>query len=490
MNAFLKELEKEGAKKFTENGAVTYSSSLNAVLDLFALGGAYRSRTDAEVVELFTKAMHDDLVLATQCLFYLRDVRGGQGERRFFRIVFPVLLEELSRRRQFFAVTSLIKLVAEYGRFDDLLSAYNNPAVKAFIIQQFTDDVFALKTGEGKVSLLAKWMPSIDASSKETVAKAKSLCKQLAMRQEVYRKHLSALRKHLDVVERKMSANEWGTIEYSHVPSQAMLRYKNAFAHHDAERFAEYIASVQSGESKINAGTLYPHQLVEKAASDVSNELDVLWNNLPSFIQSGRKILAVADVSGSMYGGSPVSPICVSIALALYTAEHNTGAFENVYMTFSKTPRLIHVNKGASLHDKVQSVMKTGVGYNTDVEAVFDLLLRAAVSTKGHEEDFPDTVLIISDMEFDKATEYNHTNFDGIKAMYKRAGVKMPTLVFWNVSARNDTIPVTSDEHGTVLVSGFSPVILKQVFTGMTPVEFMVQCLNAPRYKAVAECFA
>jgi len=482
MNEFLKELEKGGVRKLTENGASTYSSTLNAVLDLFALGGAYRSRSEAEVFKLFGDAMAEDKVLATQCLFYLRDVRGGQGERRLFRTALPLLLNKLYMEKQYKAMYSLVSLVAEYGRWDDLLSMFSYS--REVIRHQFLMDIANLKTGEGPVSLLGKWMPSVDASSPKTVKLAKEICAFLGMRQQVYRKHLSALRKKLAVVECKMSANDWDSIVYEHVPSQAMLHYKNAFVKHDAKRFAEYLASVDKGEKKINAGTLYPHQLVAQVNN--GDAVDTLWRNLPNYIPEGRKMIAVADVSESMNKGENPLPMDVSIALALYTAEHNTGAFANMYMTFSSQPRFIKVNPNSTLSEKVWKARSTGVGYDTNINAVFDSFLRASLNVR--EEDLPNTILIISDMEFNDIGG-GRTNFEVIKQRYASAGVKMPTLVFWNVAARNNTIPVTQDEDGCVLVSGFSPVILRQVFDGKTPMEFMLETLGAKRYQAVADCF-
>lgn len=493
MNSFTDTYAKFNAEKLTENGAKTYRSSLSAVLDLFSLGGAYRSRSEAEVARLFNNAMDEDMVLATQCLFYLRDVRGGQGERRFFRTAFPILLKRLERVGKDDVKRRLIKLVGEYGRWDDLmLLAVDDEDVFNTIKGQFAADATAVARGESNISLLAKWMPSISTSSAGTMGLARVICKKLNMSHKEYRTLLSAMRSKLNVVEKLMSAGKWSEIVYEHVPSQAMLRYRKAFMKHDEVRFTAYMESVKAGETKVNTGTLYPHQLVEKVLSG-ETDVDVLWDNLPNYIPAGRKMMAVADISGSMYDGQKPRPISVSVALAVYCAEHNTGVFKDKFITFAERPQIIDMTNTrgvTTLRDKVQHVLNTDVGYSTNFNAVFDTFLRAATAPGVREEDIPDTLIAISDMEFNpNQGNVKFTNFEYIRDKFEDAGVKMPTLVFWNVAARNDTIPVLRSEVNTVLVSGFSPVTFKQVFQNKTPEEFMRDTLDAERYLAVKRCF-
>lgn len=486
MNTFLYEMESVLSTKLTENGALTYSSSLNKVLDLFALGGSYRGRTDDDIVFLFDSAYVENKALAVACLFYLRDVRGGQGERRFFRVVLEKSIDMFVADFGSERVHKLLKLIAEYGRWDDLLCILEkSDLVVSIFKEQLEKDILecAKKAPKG-ISLLAKWLPSVNTSSANTRKKAQYLATKLGMSEKKYRKTLSMLRSELNILEKDMSTNSWGTIDYEKVPSQAMIKHRKAFTRHDEERYTEYKACVASGEKTVNTATLYPYQIADKvlAGAIERSDADMLWNNLPDYVPSGMSAIAVVDVSGSMYSGSPTA-VSVAISLGLYLAQKNTGAFEGKFITFSEKPQLVSVDTKGSIVDAIDSMHLADWGYNTNLNAVFDVFLKAASAPGVQRSDIPNTIIIISDMEFDYAC--GMTNYKLAESKFKAAGVEMPNVVFWNVMARNDTIPVRKNQHGTLLVSGFSPVTFRYVVEGTTPEQFMLSVLGKERYKVI-----
>lgn len=501
MNTFFEKMEATLTEKVTENGAMTYSSSLVKVLDMFALGGAYRSRTDEDICSLFYQAYTEDKVKALVCLFYLRDVRGGQGERRFFRVVFnkyyPVFVTDFGRSK----VHNLLALVAKYGRWDDLVEiayAHDDGLALSIIISQLRADKSVLEardkyTGElqGSISLLAKWMPSINTSSTDTVKKAKFFARKIGYSYKQYRKVLSALRSALNILEQKMSEKEWSSIDYPHVPSQAMFKHVKAFKRHDEERYTKYREQVMSGSEKVNTSTLYPYQIIEKVREKeyTREDANMLWYNLPNYVGKDMKALVVADVSESMsWGDTPYHPMSVSIGMAIYFAERNTGAFAGKYMTFSSVPKLISVPDTKDIDSKVTFVEKAGVGYSTNINAVFYTFLKAAQFA--NKEDVPNTLIFVTDMEFDCSEVHRITDFDIAKLEFKEAGVEMPKIVFWNVSARNNTIPVRYNEDNVVLVSGLSPSVFSSVTSGADPVAYMNSVLESERYASVVDALS
>jgi hypothetical protein len=464
-----------GNTTLTENGAVTNKSTTSPLLDFFGLGAALRTRTEVDIVALFEKAFNESELLALKTLFYIRDVRGGQGERRTFRII----LKWLANNHPNIVKKNFLN-VPEYGRFDDLLVLLDTPLkdhLLDYIDEKLSEDVTAERP-----SLLAKWLPSINTSSKETVAQARVIAKRLGLNEKTYRKTLAKLRKKLDVVERKMCANKWTSIKYQNVPSRASTIYRKAFARHDQDGYTEFLQKVEKGEAKINAATLYPYDIVGRISNGEDDKtLDLQWKALPDYLaENPHKGIVVADTSGSMMG----LPINVSVSLAIYFAERNVGPFKDVFLTFSSSPTF-HTLNGRTISEKVKNLDSGGWGQSTNLQATFELILNTAIRHKVPKKDMPEVVYIVSDMEFNYCTQ--GTNLDGIKEKYKAAKYKMPKLVFWNVNARNNQAPVTVDDKGTCLVSGASPSILKTVLSGktMTPYGVMLETINAERYNAV-----
>lgn len=473
-NSLVNGMMKETSYGLTANGADTFTRSGSLLLDFYAQGGAMRNSKE-EALELFKKAFAEDNEKAIRILFYLRDVRGGQGERDLFRICLEWLGEEEKS-----VFEKIVNFVPEYGRFDDLF--FDND--KCFEILKST---LVKDNASETPSLLAKWLPTINASSEKTKAKAKWMAEKLGFNSIGYRKLLRDIRKKLAVVEEKMSAKKWEDINYSAVPSQASRIYKNAFKKHDEERYGKFIEKATKGEVKINASTLYPYQIYNSVNNDYSETLEALWNQLPDYTQ-GKNALVVADTSRSMSG----DPMSVSVSLALYFAERNKGQFKDYFISFSEQPKL-HKVVGKNLRDKMRSIQLGDVA-NTDIQKVFELILNTGLQNSVPQEEMPETIYIISDMEFDQATGDGYswrrqnvkvTNYDAIKEKYSKSGYKLPNIVFWNVNARGGNLPVQQNENGVAMVSGFSPVIFKMAVENKTPEQVMLDTINSERYNKI-----
>jgi hypothetical protein len=514
MNKFMTALKNETNYTYTENGALTYKSTMNGLLDLFALGGAYRTRSDADVVNLFMKAFAESEKYALKCLFYLRDVRGGQGERRFFRVVTKWLAREHTD-----AMKRNLQYVPEFGRWDDLYEFIGTPLEKdafALMRKQLELDV-QCKTP----SLLAKWLKSENTSSHQSRELANKTRIYLGMTHKEYRKTLSILRERIRVLERLMSAGRWDEIEFDKIPSRAGIIYRNAFARHDIERMREgavqsYADFAKDKDTKVNAKALYPYEVVEKAmefgnswgnyyySHTKSNDLDnterlmvnKYWDNLADYFNGcSFNGICVADTSGSMYG----QPMAVAISIAMYCAERNKGEFANHFFTFSDNPDFIEI-EGVDFVDKVNRISRADWGGSTNIEAVFDMMLRIAKTNHVSQNDIPKSVIIVSDMEFNMCVSGNsrvtdrygysryggadETLFETIEKRWNAAGYKLPLLTFWNVQARQDNIPMRSTKYVNY-VSGFSPVIFEQVLKGITAVDLMMDKLDSERYACI-----
>ena len=506
----------------TENGAVGYKTTNKPLLDLNFNLASYRSKTANEILNDFNYAFVQDPVLAMQWLFYARDAREGAGERRFFREVIKSLAVYSPIH-----VIKVLHLIPEYGRYDDLwvllegVHASVTNEVLNLVRKQIKEDIAHLFKGES-ISLLAKWLPSANASSKQTKHYASIIRKAIGFSEKKYRNMLTSLRKHLNVVETKMSAKEWTDIDYEAVPAKANLVYNNAFLRNDEERRRNYLASLAKGEAKINASVLFPHEIVHKYTDPNSywctsfreedSTLETLWKALPDTVRGCGSTLVVADGSGSMTSRvdkkSSVCALEVANALAIYFAERASGPYKDNYITFSETPQFVDLSKGKTLRDKLVIASKHNEVANTNIEAVFDLILDTAITHSLPQGDLPENLLIISDMEFDRCAVSGPVEkerwgsyrchgsvdtrlFETIKARYEAAGYKVPRLVFWNVCSRTSTIPVKENDLGVALVSGFSTNLVKMVMSNKTdPYECLLETLNGPRYAPVREALS
>ena len=477
-------LKREANKTYTENGSVTYRSTGRDCLDLFATIGALRRESEQEITARFLRAYAEDPDLAMKILFYGRDVRGGLGERRVFRI----LLRWLAVSKPESVVRNL-PYVAEYGRWDDVLVLLDTPCraeALALLKQQFDADLAALSS-DGDVSLLGKWLPSVNASNDETVRAAKQIANAFGLSDRDYRKTLTKLRAQIRILENNLRERDY-TFDYSKQPSKAMFKYRKAFLRNDAERYGAFMQRVSTGEVKLNTGALYPYEIIEKAyhCDDAERlSLDATWRALADYTQD-ENALVVADGSGSMYWGGKPMPAAVAQSLAIYFAEHNRGAFRNHFITFSMNPRLVEI-KGRDIVDKARYCETFNECANTNIQKVFELVLNAAVRTRVLQKDLPSTLYIISDMEFDScAAGASLTNFEYAAKLFRQAGYRLPNVVFWNVSSRNQQQPVTMNEQGVALVSGCSPRIFSMVMEGsLDPFTFMLSVIDTERYAPI-----
>ena len=499
-NTFLDSLKRETNYTLTENGGVAHKSTLDAVYDMFALGGAYRSRTDEDCILLFKNAFEENQELALKCLFYLRDIRCGQGERRFFRVCFKWLAKnypELAFRN--------LDNIPEYGRWDDLYCVEGTELrADAFdIIQcQLNKDLISLKEGEKEgVSLLGKWLKSENASAEDTKYLANQTRIALGYSHKKYRKILSALRTRINIVEKLMSEGRWEEIEFAKLPSKAGLIYRNAFAHNDLIK-DKYEAFINSKETKVNAATLYPYEIVKKVTDTLDywghadleeTEREVLnkcWNNQKDYLKGKPcKMMCVVDTSGSMDSsyGTSVKPIDVAISLGMYCAERIGEPFKNCFISFSSRPQLIEIDKiGIDFCSRVKNIYQTNLCSNTDIEAVFKLLKNTILETG--QKDILDTIVIISDMQIDKMSYWRDeervkSEMERIRIEWEQDGLKMPHLIYWCVDAKKDTILDLGPN--VTCCSGCSPIIFKQVLTGKTGIELCLEILNSKRYESI-----
>ena len=459
MNQLVNAMQKQANKTETLNGAKAYKSTKNAVLDLFSSWGGMRGK---DIIPLLRNAIDDDLHLTLRCMLWGRDIRGGAGERELFRnsllhvaaCGFPTLYK-------------LLPIIPEVGRWDDLLILHNTQYWTAVVelVNQ------ALKEGNG---LCAKWMPR-----KGPVAEA--LRNGLGMSPKQYRKTLVNLTK---VVETQMCANKWTEINYSHVPSKAAQIYKNAFKRHDEKGYKTYLEGLIKGTTKVNAGAVFPYEIIRQQS--MPQLMEAQWKAQPDYVPEGISFLPIIDCSGSMgWMGDkqgPVQPLEVAISLGLYLSERNKSIFKDMFVTFSEDPQFQYV-KG-NLQDRMKQMSTSKWGMSTNIQAVFDKLLTLAVKNNVKQEDMPTHMIIVSDMQFDHCC-HNNNNQKQIMRQFEKAGYKAPILVFWNVNDHGNK-PVTEQRENTVLVSGFSPSIMKTLLKAdvesITPIAQMMETLMQERY--------
>jgi len=479
-NTFWNKLVELNNLTLTENGDKAYKSSLNGLMDLMFKAGVMKDRTCIEdMIKLFNQAWYENPLYAIRLLFYIRDCRGGQGCKLFFRSVMLYL-----SKYQPNVAKAIYSYIPEYGCWSDVIDMLKAPEfvlskqmrkeLFKIIANQLTSDMINMDKKKS-ISLLFKWMPSENTSSKETVKLAKEFRMALQLTSSEYRKMLSTGRKYLDIVERKMCKNEFDKINYSTVPSVAMKNYNQAFLRHDEERYSKYLDDVTLGKSKINANVLYPYDVIKNAISDdghffgtdenTMKQIEAQWKALPDYFnQSSDNSIVVADVSGSMYG----IPLKVCLSLAIYIAERNHGKFHNKFITFSAQPALQEL-KGKRFAEKFYNLSTADWDMNTNLSKVFELLYNAV--TPKTVKDMPSSIYIISDMQFDACIQDgNASTYKYWKNKFKNdLNVELPRVIFWNVSESYcNTIPVTVKENNTLLVSGFSPSIIKFIMNGST----------------------
>ena len=476
-----------GVKTYTENGAVARNSTGSALLDLYGTIGAMRSRSEDEIVSVFKRAWNENPLYALKMAFYARNIRGGLGERDTARVCLKWVAENYPRtmRKNFDNVVT-------FGRVDDLYIFVDTPVenemwsyLKAIIYNDFR----CMKNRQS-VSLAAKWLKSVNTSSAESRSLGRRTARAFGLTEAQYRKMLSVMRKYLNVVEVAMSKGDWTGIDYEAVPAYAMKKYKKAFKTHCPDLFNTYLSKVERGEAKINSSTLYPYDLVKPYTHYISREdrtSEAQWKALPNYIEGENNVLVMADVSSSMELNDG-QPMATSVGLAIYFAERNKGAFKNLYMTFSSHPTFIKINPNSSLKDKVDAVMRTEVGYSTNLEGAFMAVLNTAVRNNVPQKDMPKAIVVISDMEINRYFRGYGLDFvSEMAARFSAMGYTMPKLVLWNVEARNSTFHGSKSNSYVQFASGSATSTFKAVLETleMNAYEAMMKVLNDKMYDSV-----
>jgi hypothetical protein len=462
-----------GGRVRTTNDMAAHASSGAVLTDLFFSIGASRNNIPGAIAQ-FAKAFNADRLLATKILFWARDVRGGAGEREVFR----KLLNQLETFAPEVALRNL-HLVPVYGRWDDLL-CLQTTAAKEVAYSLIAD---TLRGGKEGVGLCAKWMP-------RQGAQAVALRKFMNLSPKQWRKMVVGLS---NTVEQKMCARQWDQINYNHLPSLAAKQYQKTFSKHDPVGYAAYRAALvkNDGSAKINASAIYPHDVIKGIQNGDAVVAQAQWDALPNYLDPTKFILPMVDVSGSMScaaGNSTTRCIDVSLALGLYLATKQTGPFKNLFLNFSANAKLIEL-KSKTISGMMDEMNRSQWDMNTNVESAFNEILRVATSAGVSQEQMPQYILILSDMQFDacSGSNYNATMMEMARQKFERAGYKLPNIIFWNLNAHSN-VPAKADELGTALISGFSPAIMKAVLAAktVTPWDIMLTAIDSERYDAVS----
>lgn len=493
----------ERTHTYTENGARAKNTSGDSCLDFFSTIGALRDTDVDRKIRLFENAYNEHPLSALRILFYGRDVRGGLGERETFRQI----LHHVAKMYPAY-VKKNIHLIPFYGRWDDLYSLIYTDCeddMWKLIGKQFRQDwqiyLNHLKLQdqgedyEGGISLLAKWVKRGDESSQTAKSLGILTAKRLGYTVYRWKRMVAELRKYIDIVEAKMSTKRWDEINYSTVPSRASLIYRNAFFRHDSDRYGKFLEKVQSGEEKINTGTLYPYDVLSKAfvydewcgtrLGEYDSTIQTLWDSLPDYVNGQYNALVIADTSGSMTC-SNCRPMYTALSLAIYFAQHNRGPFHNLWMTFSEHPQYQEI-KGDNLWSILRSMDMSGWNMNTNLSAALLKILHTCIENNLAPEDVPASLIIISDMEIDDCEHSGWSFYDHMKEVYKEHGYEIPNIVFWNVNSRHDVYHADKSRKGVQLVSGQSASTFLTLMNsiGMTPVEYMRSVIDSERYQLI-----
>ena len=446
----------------TQNGDVAFKSYGDKIVDMFYKIGALREQGDYVAKLKIEECYKENPEATSKILLYARDIRNGMGERTVVRDAIVELSENHPN-----TMLNLVSLLPEIGRWDDVIYIWyhtQNKALKDSILVGLKQTLKMEEDKEVEQSLLAKWLPSENATNKHTILMAKALRKALGMTPRNYRKMLTKMRSNLNLVENNLRTREYEKINYEQVPSLAHLKYEYAFEKNDNERYTKYLEDVSNGKSKMNTQTLTPFDIIRKIDSNYYDSLEdehaltLAWNNLPD-VFDGKTLNAIVacDVSGSMHG----DPMQCSVGLAIYMAQRNKGLFHNYFIDFCGNSRIHQLKEGANIVELYKQVTKSSEDCNTNMDSVFNALLRGATYMQAKQEDLPEYIIIVSDMQFDQVNGYDSA-FERAKKNFEEAGYKLPTVIFWNVNLLEDTIPAI-DEDNVILVSGRSQNVIKQL---------------------------
>lgn len=388
--------------------------------------------------------------------------------------------ERASALRKEKKIDTAKKVIARYSSDPDFRFLYDR--VSDHFAECLKNDMKLYESGEvTKISLAAKWCPSIDSSFDRATLICESIARKVfpktlyteyegiedahyayRVRDRLRKQVLVPLRKALELPEVYIGANRWDSLPYNRVASVAMKLYKDKFLMHDPERFKKYLEDVKAGKAKIAAGALLPHEIIGSLDDpfDGGQVAELQWKRIvDDLMQKGklRNCMAICDVSGSMHG----TPMEVSVALGVLVSELSEEPWKGKLITFSENPEL-QVLEGDSLRSRTDFVTEMEWGMNTDFQKVFDLILQVAVNGNLKPEQMIKRLFVFSDMEFDQASVNPwETDYQVIVSKYKEKGYGsvVPEIVFWNLRDSRST-PVLGTQKGVALVSGFSKNML------------------------------
>lgn len=452
----------------THNGAVTNHTSFSACLDLFNMIGSSRGK---DLTSQFDKALNENPEIALRMLQWVRDCRGGSGEREMFR----TLLRHLATKRQYRdngIALAILRKAPALGYWKDVIKLYNVQYFRPTIHEMVA---VALAADDG---LCAKYMPRKGTD-------AALLRKALGLQAREYRKLLVSMS---NTVEQKMCAKNWNEIDFGKIPSLASARYQKAFMRNAETNYNAYISALQKGEAKINASTLFPYDVLKSVKSGVASVADQQWKALPNYMEgTTERVMPLIDVSGSMHcnvGIPNMDCMHVAISLGMYLSDKQEGVFKDHYMTFSDRPSMQKAS--GTLSQRYNTIARSDWGGSTNIQAVFDTLLNKAVQFNVPESQMPTMIVILSDMEFNSCYVRGRdaSAFRMIEDKYRRAGYARPKLVFWNLNGRVGNNPVTLGQGNTAMVSGFSPAIMTSILGAkdFNPYSIMLETLMKDKY--------
>lgn len=484
MDKFYEALKDVANMTTTQKGMPALISTGSSILDIFAQVETFRNLDYKSFEEAIIKAFNEDKDLTLKLVFYLRNCRSlGQGERKVFRHAIHILARLYSD-----AMRKNLEYVPLFGRYDDLYAFVSTPLEKdAFNILK--QEAFA-DLNRDNPSLVGKWLKSVNASDSDSRFLARLTAQHFGLSLKEYRKMCSCLREKLALVENTLRTKNYACIDYDKIPGQAFLKYKEAFLRNDEVKYRTFLEKLKKGYTKINTNTIYPYQIIQKYlqsnkdANPINETLEAMWKNLPKYVSGSHNVLVVVDTSASMMG----LPYNMAVSLAIYLANHNEGIWHNKFITFSERPRFVEL-KGSTLYENLNSF--TPLYANTNIEAVFDLILASAISHDLKDEDMVKQIIIVSDMQFDDAISTrlkNRPYTDIVREKFKQASLTMPELVYWNVSGNfKDTFHTSKYAQNAKLVSGSSPSIFMEVLTSdfKEPYSFMLEILNNDLFKDI-----
>ena len=455
----------------TTNGMAAQKNSFNANVDLFAKIGSARG---LDLSSQFRAAYNEDADLAVRQLLWVRDIRGGAGERQTFRS----LMNQVVRETDIHVAARIVAKIPEVGRWDDLWSLIGLSETLDFVILEIVAQ--AMLDGNG---LCAKWMP------REGKKHSRFFMNAYELTERTYRKWIVGLS---NTVEQKMCAQQWNEIDFSKLPSVASKNYQKAFKRNAPEAYQEWVDGLATGKTTINAGAIFPYDVI-RGLNGVKGVADAQWKALPDYLADSKEnLIGIVDVSPSMrqYQASKgLSCMDVAVSLGMYVAERSKGIFKDQFITFDSNPRWVDLSDCTTLQARYNKTVGASWGGSTDLQKTFRMILESAVKHRVPVEDMPTKILLWSDMQFNQVDGgfQRDSAFEMIDRMYAAAGYKRPDIIFWNMNSVFGNLPVSFGVGGTAMVTGFSPAIMKSILAAtdvpeVTPMSMMLETLNVPRY--------